>query len=209
MTGTDPPLREVILDAVAECFVRFGPRRTTVGDVAERAGVSRPTVYKHVGDREGMARALLEREWDRLGELVGVEMARYEGAVDKLVNAVVIAVTYTRRHPVFRRLLDCEPQLVLPAMTVGAVPVLQRAVDLLGPVVDQGHQTGELTGEVDRTVLAEWTARLALSLMTTPSLTVDVDNPDSIRRFVDHLFTMRPATAAGAGPRRHGSRATR
>lgn len=54
--------RDQILDPLADCYVRYGPRRATINDVTALAGCSRPTVYKHVGDRDGIAGALLERE---------------------------------------------------------------------------------------------------------------------------------------------------
>jgi AcrR family transcriptional regulator len=38
------PVDTAILDAAAECVLAFGVRRTSLSDVARRAGVSRPTV---------------------------------------------------------------------------------------------------------------------------------------------------------------------
>ncbi|MEW6473543.1 MAG: TetR/AcrR family transcriptional regulator [Actinomycetota bacterium] len=181
-------LRDGILDAAAECFVRYGPWRTTIADVAALAGCSRPTVYKHVGDRDGLAAALLEREWGRLRQAVTTELDRHAGAVAKLVEAVVFSVGYVRSHPVFQRLLACEPHAVLPGLTTEAEPLLRAAIDLLGPIVEDGRVRGELPAGVDPTVVAEWTARLALSLMATPSVTVDVDDPAALRRMVEGLF---------------------
>jgi len=122
---------------------------------------------------------------------VSVELARHEGAVPKLVEAVVCAVGYARRHPLFQRLLTWEPQVVLPSLTTGAQPVLRGAIELLDPVVDAGRAAGELPPGVDPAVLAECTARLALSLMVTPSLAVDADDPDALRHFVAQLFDLR------------------
>jgi AcrR family transcriptional regulator len=180
--------KDRILDAVADCYVRYGPERTTINDVAALAGCSRPTVYKHVGDRNNIAAALLEREWERMRRVVTGEMALYEGAVAKLIEAVASAVGYARSHPLFQRLLACEPQVVLPGLTTDAEPVLWAAIALLGPVVDAGRASGELPAGVEPAMVAEWTARLALSLMITPSITVNADDPDALRRFIGQLF---------------------
>ncbi|MEW6473072.1 MAG: TetR/AcrR family transcriptional regulator [Actinomycetota bacterium] len=193
-------LRDGILDAAADCFLRYGPWRTTVAEVAALAGCSRPTVYKHVGDRDGLAAALLEREWGRLRRAVTAELDRHTGAVAKLVEAVVFSVQYVRGHPVFQRLLAYEPQAVLPGLTTQAQPVLRAAIDLLGPVVDEGRARGELPDGVDPAVVAEWCARLALSLMATPSVTVDLDDPVALRRMVQDLFHV----ALGSAGRRRG-----
>ena len=145
-------------------------------------------MYKHVGDRNNIAAALLEREWERMRRVVTGEMALYEGAVAKLIEAVASAVGYARSHPLFQRLLACEPQVVLPGLTTDAEPVLWAAIALLGPVVDAGRASGELPAGVEPAMVAEWTARLALSLMITPSITVNADDPDALRRFIGQLF---------------------
>lgn len=48
--------RQRIVDAAVELHTALGPSRTTVQAIAERAGVTRPTVYAHFPD----ARALFE-----------------------------------------------------------------------------------------------------------------------------------------------------
>lgn len=193
-------VRDEILDAAANCYLRYGLSRTTVADVAALAGCSRPTVYKHVGDRDGLAAALLEREWERLRRAVAAELDRHAGAVAKLVEAVVFSVQYVRGHPVFQRLLAYEPQAVLPGLTTQAQPVLRAAIDLLGPVVDDGRARGELPAGVNPAAVAEWCARLALSLMATPSVTTDLEDPAALRRAVEDVFRV----ALGPAGRRRG-----
>lgn len=59
------PLTEQILDAAREQFTTFGLRRSTVDDVAKRAGVSRVTVYRRFGNKDGLVSACLIREYRR------------------------------------------------------------------------------------------------------------------------------------------------
>ncbi|OLT20738.1 hypothetical protein BJF78_09240 [Pseudonocardia sp. CNS-139] len=56
--------RDRILDAALACFGRHGFRHTSVERIAEAAGVSRPTVYQHVGGKEGAFRAVGARMLD-------------------------------------------------------------------------------------------------------------------------------------------------
>src|SRR5690625_5412712 len=51
-----------ILDATRTCVEAFGVRRTTLTDVARRAGVSRPTVYRRWPDVTALVADLLTRE---------------------------------------------------------------------------------------------------------------------------------------------------
>ena len=50
--------REAILGAALELFGRYGYRRTSVDDIARRAGVAKGTVYLYVENKEALFRTL-------------------------------------------------------------------------------------------------------------------------------------------------------
>lgn len=50
-----------ILAAAASCVVNFGVDRVTLAEIARRAGVSRPTVYRRWPDTQSIVAALLTR----------------------------------------------------------------------------------------------------------------------------------------------------
>ncbi|HET8758590.1 MAG TPA: helix-turn-helix domain-containing protein, partial [Solirubrobacteraceae bacterium] len=68
---------DALLDAARECVLAVGVRRTTLTDVARRAGVSRMTLYRRYPDLEGVLSSLMTREF---GRLVAEAAARAEGA---------------------------------------------------------------------------------------------------------------------------------
>ena len=51
-----------ILDAAVEAAALHGIGRMSVADVAKRAGLSRPTVYKRFPSKDELVRATVERE---------------------------------------------------------------------------------------------------------------------------------------------------
>ena len=53
-----------ILEAASSCFAEKGFKRATVEDIAAAAGVSRPLVYKHFGDKDTLIDAVLEATFD-------------------------------------------------------------------------------------------------------------------------------------------------
>lgn len=53
---------ERILDAAAELIIRWGYNKTTIDDIAKKAGVAKGTIYLHWKTREDLFRALMERE---------------------------------------------------------------------------------------------------------------------------------------------------
>jgi len=55
--GDDAEARRRLIEATRRCIERFGPERVTLGDVAEEAGVTRPTVYRYFDTGEDLLRA--------------------------------------------------------------------------------------------------------------------------------------------------------
>ncbi len=72
--GAGPGLRrltavqrsEQLLDVAEELFARKGFDRTSIGDIARAAGVTRPIVYEHHGSKEGLYLASIERAKRRI-----------------------------------------------------------------------------------------------------------------------------------------------
>ena len=48
-----------ILDATIDCVKTWGVEKTSLNDIAKRAGVTRPTVYNYYGNRTAVIRAAL------------------------------------------------------------------------------------------------------------------------------------------------------
>ena len=62
----DPPSpRDTYLDAARDCILDVGWRRTTLTEVARRAGVSRMTIYRTWADMPQLLSDLMTREWGR------------------------------------------------------------------------------------------------------------------------------------------------
>jgi AcrR family transcriptional regulator len=107
-----------VLDAARECVLAVGVRRTTFSDVARRAGVSRMTLYRRFPDLETVLSALMTHEFGRV-----VEEARAAADADATVReraVAMVAGAAERLHadPLFARLLDVDPELLLPYVTV-------------------------------------------------------------------------------------------
>ena len=66
-----PETRARLVEAAADLFYEQGIQRTSVEQVIERAGLSRPTLYQHFRSKEELLRAVLERWAARRQELLG------------------------------------------------------------------------------------------------------------------------------------------
>ncbi len=170
----DVPGKELdhYLDAAARCFARHGLGRTRVTDIAEEVGVSRVTVYRQVGTVEQAARLLLSRDLDRLlnsllPKLVAAEMP------DDVIAVIANAVEFAIEHPVLSKVLRDEPDLV-GGFVIAELDVLLERLELLAEPVVRRLETLGTGRDVDLAVLADWVARVVVTLVVAPpSVPVD------------------------------------
>jgi AcrR family transcriptional regulator len=118
---------EALLDATQACVLAVGVRRTTMTDVARRAGVSRMTLYRRYADVTSLLQALMTREFTQILGEVERATASLPSARERVVASAVAGVDGLTRHPLFLRIVDVDPELLLPYITTrrGA---FQRAV---------------------------------------------------------------------------------
>lgn len=106
------------LDAARACILDVGWRRTTLTEVARRAGVSRMTIYRAWPDMPAVLGDLMTREW---GEVVTRAVARADAtldekatAADRIVAEVVGTTRALRDNELFVRIVELDPELLLP-----------------------------------------------------------------------------------------------
>jgi AcrR family transcriptional regulator len=112
-----PSVPDSVLDATLASVLAVGVRRTTLTDVARRARVSRMTLYRMVPDVQTLIMAMLTREFGRVLDAAERAAARRRTARAKLVTSAIEIVRRLPDEPVFRRVIDVDPELLLPYLT--------------------------------------------------------------------------------------------
>lgn len=134
---------DAILDAARESVARFGIRRTTLSDIARLAGVSRMTVYRRYPDLPAVLRDLMTREFGSLMDEIDASVDGPDGR-SRLVARTHAAVRELRAQPLLRKLLETDPELLLPYL-LGRVGGTQRhALDLIARDVAEGQADGSI-----------------------------------------------------------------
>ena len=111
---TEHEPRDAYLDAARDCILDVGWRRTTLTEVARRAGVSRMTIYRTWPDMPQLLSDLMTREW---GGVVADALAdqdpdaRPSSAWSATSSAPSSAL---RENELFLRIVDLDPELILP-----------------------------------------------------------------------------------------------
>jgi AcrR family transcriptional regulator len=135
---SNAPVEERILAAAASCVVDFGVERVTLAEIARRAGVSRPTVYRRWPDSRSVLAALLTRHITAAVEEVPVRGRGREALVDR-----VVAVSERLRHDeLVMAVLRSELALVYIAQRLGRSQ--QMLIDALARDLRAGQRDGSV-----------------------------------------------------------------
>ncbi|GAB3744032.1 TetR/AcrR family transcriptional regulator [Nocardiopsis nanhaiensis] len=196
-------VEDEILDAAHDCVEAFGVRRTTLTDVARRAGVSRPTVYRRWPDVTALVADLLtrelrsiliaeeveaEREAERETERsAGAERdAAPESVRKQLVRHASGVARAMLAHPLVGRIVDTEPEL-LATYTFHRLGSSHRAaLELVEPAVVEGQADGSVRGG-DPGVLAHMVMVTVQNTVTSRRLFADVLDQEGL---VDELAAL-------------------
>lgn len=169
------------LDAAKESILDVGWKRTTLTDVARRAGVSRMTIYRTWPDVESLLGDLMTREWTGLAAdppAAGDD----QPAPQRIAEKVVATCGALRSNDLFRRILDVDPELLLPYLLHRPGRSQAALLTQLAAEIRAGQAAGELrAGNPDviaRTVVLA-AHGLAFSAATMTGDGIGVDDLDA------------------------------
>jgi AcrR family transcriptional regulator len=172
-----------ISTAALHQFAEYGIRRSTIDDIARRAGVSKMTVFRRFRSKQGLIEVVIAREIQRGMAELDRAWERQDTLEEALVQGFEFVARFIRGHPLFDRLLHSEPELLLPLMTVDGAPALELYRSLIAQRLRAEASAGRAaSADIDR--VAEVIARLAQSLLLTQEGTIRLDDHDSVVAFV-------------------------
>lgn len=176
-----------LLDAASELFSRHGIQRTTMDDVARRAGLSRITVYRRVSSKEALVEQVVLREFRRYVDQFRIDIASAETAQDRVVLGFISSLRAIRSNALIGGLMVAEPQTLVPLLeTTGRT--LATVSQFVAGQLRHEQRAGQIGADVDVDLVAEVMVRLTTSFLLTPSELVDLDDDrqlgDVARRFL-------------------------
>jgi AcrR family transcriptional regulator len=146
--NSDP--QAAYLDAARACILDVGWRRTTLTEVARRAGVSRMTIYRTWPDMAAVLADLMTREW---GEVVATAVVAADGSLvgdqratvaDHLVDIVVATTRALRDNELFVRIVELDPELLLPYLLTRRGRSQQAIAELTAARIREGQAEGSI-----------------------------------------------------------------
>jgi AcrR family transcriptional regulator len=188
-----------ILRAAAEEVAAVGLRRTSLTDVAKRAGVSRMTVYREYGDAPTLWRSLLTAEIsDVVSQADQAAQSSARNGRERLVTAVVEGVTRLAQHPLVSRVLELDPELILPFVVDRLGSGQQIAAESLREMLTAGIADGSIDehdGERDIAATAHLLLLITQSLVFSSRVAPEDTDFDAVTAQLQRMLDsyLRPA----------------
>ena len=91
----DATRRRVLLDAARACFLQFGYTKTSLDDIAKRANISRPLIYRKFKNKEALFGAVYDDTFDARYPQAEQVLAGRGPRRDKLLRLYEIIVIET------------------------------------------------------------------------------------------------------------------
>lgn len=164
-----------IVEAGFNTILRFGETKTSIGDVADAAGVSRGTIYRYFQDREGLLSAVMDHTnavyWDTVDARIKDGMTLAE----KIYSRARTSIRYSRA--VTTDLLSGSVEMYELMMSEDVDRTFELSVEHTIPWLETARERGEIRDDIDLKLAADWISRVMLGLIWLPVSTV-VDMAD-------------------------------
>lgn len=203
----DLSVREQLLAATVEAASIHGIARLSMADVAQRAGLSRQTLYRHFPSKDVLLAEAVAQETGDLIAKVTSAASRHDDPVDALEAGLLTALRAAREHPLLDRLIRTEPETLLPLLSTDGGPVLALVRAVVIAILSERAVVP--AGELDPVELRRF-ADLVTRLIVSYAISAPDDPPEIVAAYVARFLidgvgrqlvdTDAAPTAQGAHP---------
>ncbi|MCB9669890.1 MAG: TetR/AcrR family transcriptional regulator [Alphaproteobacteria bacterium] len=135
--------RERILAEATRLFARKGFAATSVREVVEAAGTSKPTLYYYFASKDGLFRECVQANLGGLAQLVDLAVNGAGSARDRLVGFLDVYVRGGLQNPdTVKLLLTATNGVDAPCLPI--LETFRSELGRLAEVLAQGEATGEI-----------------------------------------------------------------
>ncbi|EGD43275.1 putative protein TPRXL [Nocardioidaceae bacterium Broad-1] len=177
----DEAVTAKLLDAAAEQFRRIGIRRTTMEEVAKRAGVARITVYRRFANKDALVEQVVRREFRRYFDQFVLDIADAADAAERVEIGFASAMRTIRGNPLIGGLLTVETDSLVHSIVGDGGRTVATIARFVAGQLRREQRAGNVPAEVEVDLVAELMVRTSTSFLVTPSEVVDIDDEAQLR----------------------------
>jgi AcrR family transcriptional regulator len=180
-TDGDSTFHRILDGALHEAAAR-GLGMLRMEGIARSAQVNRTTLYRRFQGIDGIIAALAAREGLRMRTALQESLGSIDDPADRLVEGFVTAVAYGRAHPLVRRAMEVEPELLIAVGLADNARLLGIGTETIAAEVRRAQQRGLALHLHDPDAAGEMFARILASTMLLPGGLINVQDDTSLRR---------------------------
>jgi AcrR family transcriptional regulator len=184
-TGSAATLaRDKLVAAAGECIDRGDIGQTTVGEIAESAGVHRVTFYRNFPDKESLVVEVLVRRAAPVLDHAAQTLRAGDFFPRGLIEAMATAISEVRSTPGLAAALGLYPTDDAPRTAGTSERFLQRAIDITGPHLVSAQRAGLVRNDIPADEIVEWLLQVCLAnLLLRPDDSID-ETRRMLKRFI-------------------------
>ena len=198
--------RDRILDSAVDCFTRYGFHKTTFGEVASGAGVSRSLIYNYFNSKLVLLQAVREEAFQEWADAVEREKARCDTATDALQAYITETLRLAGEHPILSAFLSEDSRVALRSQPQSGALSRDAWRAQIAELLDWGVNSGEFRKDMNTAVAADALCAMQLGIISRLNDQRDPLRFDPLPYVVDACHIMlqgvvRQPTGARGKPR--------
>ena len=171
-----------ILDAALSCYEESGISGTRLEDVARKAEIGRPTLYRYIKNRDDLLNQVVLRDAEEQRDEMQLINRYADSLADSLMDSVIHVMRGRRNRPINKLLFEEADGDTIARINLSPANFYALTESLLAPQFADAVARGEIREGVTLEAAAHWLARVILSLVTSPE--EFIDDEDALRQLV-------------------------
>jgi AcrR family transcriptional regulator len=146
-----------VLRAARKVFLRYGVQKATMADIADEAGMPRPTLYEFVASRNDLIDAVIAARVRVIVDKLIKVVAQASSFAEAVVEASVLGIELTRTDRELANIFATTPYRQVHQIMEGPNPAIVVLVtEFLRPVIRLGTTEGVLRSDITEELLVGW-----------------------------------------------------
>jgi AcrR family transcriptional regulator len=201
-TADDAEARKRIIAVARECFARYGPRRTTMEDIAAAVGVARPALYRYVTSRDEIIEAVIIERVEELADDFRSLIDTSTSFSDAFVEVSMAAVNAARLDPELQSLFETTTGTRIIQVMAGPNTTFHEFVKgFFKDAFAAARASGELRPDVTDDALVDWYRGVIMMMILREDLDAERERA-MVKDFLLRSVQPPPDRAAGLGENR-------
>jgi AcrR family transcriptional regulator len=177
-----------IIQAALTEFTEKGIQKTRMEDVAIRASIGRATLFRAFSSKNELVRSVVHFECMKAIRKIEQDVQHLKTFRERAMEGFVQVILTSSKHPLFRKLSETEPEVLLPLLTLNSGQLFLSAKKRLSQYVTMVQEEGSLTRQVEADDIAELCLRLVQSFVLTPAGVYQRHSEKQLRAFVENTL---------------------